>query len=126
MRPLEPVGSSMGSLETSGRRQHARGVAAPHHSQVTEHVGETAPTRTGSLRPRESPMRHFANEGQSAVAETAQGSEGDGAEPVTWTIVVPEVLLQLKLVPAPCSATGLLGGATHVAGSKRVDELADG
>jgi hypothetical protein len=67
-------------------------------------------------------MRHFANEGHRAVAETAQGLEGDGAESVTWTIVVPEVLLQLVLVLAPGSTTGLLGGATHVAGSKRVNQ----
>jgi hypothetical protein len=38
------------------------------------------------------------------------------------TIVVPEVFWQLVLVPGPGSATGLLGGATHVARSKRVDE----
>jgi hypothetical protein len=60
MRPLEPAASSMGRLETSGRREHARGVAAPHHSQVAEHIGETAPARTGSLCPGESPMHHFA------------------------------------------------------------------
>jgi hypothetical protein len=34
-RALEPAGSSMGSLKTSGRREHARGVAAPHHSLNT-------------------------------------------------------------------------------------------
>jgi hypothetical protein len=55
MRALEPAGSSMGNLETSGRREHARGVGAPHHSKVPENVGETAPVHTGSLRPREAP-----------------------------------------------------------------------
>jgi hypothetical protein len=122
MGPLVTAGSSMGSLETSGRREHARGVAAPQHSQVTEHVGGTSPARAGSLRTGESAMRHFTNEGHSVVAEMVQGFKGDGAESVTWTIVIPEVLLQLVLVTAPGSATGLLGGATHVAGSKRVDE----
>jgi hypothetical protein len=78
--------------------------------------------RTGSLRPGESPMRHFANEGHSPVAEMALGFGGDGAESVTLTTVVPEVLLQLVLVPAPGSAAGLLGRATHVARSKRADE----
>jgi hypothetical protein len=87
-----------------------------HRTTASEHVEETAPTRAGSLRPRESPLRHFANECHSAVVETAQGFEGDGAESVTWTIVVPEVLLQLVLVPAP--GTGLLKGATHVASPK--------
>jgi hypothetical protein len=87
MRALEPAGSSMGSLETSGRLEHASGVAPPHHSQVAEYVGETAPARTGSLRPGKRPMRHFANEGNNAFAETAQGFKGDGAESVTWTIV---------------------------------------
>jgi hypothetical protein len=121
MGALEPAGSSMHSLETSGRSEHARGVAAQHHSQVTEYVGETAPARTGSLRPGESPMRHVANAGHSAVAETAQGFKGDGAESVTWTIVVPKVLLKRVLVPALGSATGLMGGATHIAGSKGVE-----
>jgi hypothetical protein len=116
MQPLEQARSSMGSLETSGRRQHVRGVAAPHHSQLTEHVGETTPARTGSLHPGESHTSHFANEGHRAVAETAQGFEGNGAKSVTWTIVVPEVLLQVVLAPAPCSATGLLGGATQEGG----------
>jgi hypothetical protein len=72
--------------------------------------------------PWESPMCHFANEGHSAVAETAQGCKGDGAQSVTWTVVIREVLVQLFLVPAPGSATGSVGGASHVAGSKRMDE----
>jgi hypothetical protein len=38
----------MGTLKTSGRREHARGVAATHHSQVTEDVGETAPSCTST------------------------------------------------------------------------------
>jgi hypothetical protein len=58
-------------------------VAALYHSQMNKHVGETVLARTGSLRPGESPMRHFANEGHSAVAETAQGVKEDGAESVT-------------------------------------------
>jgi hypothetical protein len=49
-------------------------------------------------------------------------TEGDGTESVTRTIVVPEVFVQLFLVPATGSATGLLGGAVHIAGSERVDE----
>jgi hypothetical protein len=41
---------------------------------------------------------------------------------VTRAIVVPEVFVQLVLVPAPGSAAGLLRGAMHIAGSKRVYE----
>jgi hypothetical protein len=67
-------------------------------------------------------MRNFANVGQSAVTETTQGFKGDGAESVTRTIVVPQVLVQLFLVRATGSTTGLLGGAMHIAGSERVDE----
>jgi hypothetical protein len=76
MRALEPAGFSMGSLETSGLREHVTGVAARHHNQVTEHVGETAPTCTGSLRSGDSPMRHFTNESRRAVAEKTQGFKG--------------------------------------------------
>jgi hypothetical protein len=118
--------SGMGSLETRGRREHARGVAALRHSQVTEHVGETAPACAGRLRTRESPMRHFTNEGHSAVAETAQAFKGDGAESVTWTIVIPVVLLQFVLVPATGTATRLLGGAMHIAGTSYVHEREGG
>jgi hypothetical protein len=67
-------------------------------------------------------MRNFANEGHSALTETAQGFKGDGAESVTWTIVVSEVFVQLFLVLATGSAAGLLGGAMHIAASERVDE----
>jgi hypothetical protein len=74
------------------------------------------------LVPGESPMRNFANEGHSAVAETAQEIKGDGAGSVTRTIVVTEVFVQLRLVPATGSATGLLGGAMLIAGNRRVDE----
>jgi hypothetical protein len=122
MRALDPARAGMCGLKSSRRCEHARGVEAPHHSQVTENVGETAPTCTGCLRPGESPMRNFANEGHSAVAETAQGFKGDGPKSVTRTIVVPEVFVQLFLVPATGSATGLLGGAMHIAGSESVDE----
>jgi hypothetical protein len=122
MRAPEPARSGKRGLKTSCRSEHVRGVAAPHHSQVPENVGEAALARTGSLRPGESSMRNFANEGHSAVAEAAQGFEGDGAESVTWTIVALEVLLQLLLVPAPGRTTSLLGGAMHIAGSERVDE----
>jgi hypothetical protein len=118
MRALEPARSSMGSLETCGCREHARGVAAPHHSRVSEHVGETAPARTGSVHPGERPMHHFANEGHSVVAETAQGFKGDRAESVTWTIVVPEVVVQFVLVPAPGSGTGLLAERCTWLGAK--------
>jgi hypothetical protein len=41
---------------------------------------------------------------------------------VTRTVVVPEVFVQIVLVPAPGSAAGLLGGAMHVASSKKMDE----
>jgi hypothetical protein len=121
MRALEPARAAMCGLKSSRRREHARGVTAPHHSQVTENVGETAPTCMGRLRPGESPMRNFANEGHSAVAETAQGFKGDGAESVTRTIVVSEGFVQLLLVPRTGSATGLLGGAMHIDGSERVN-----
>jgi hypothetical protein len=70
-RALEPARSGMRGLKSSCRREYARGVAAPHHSQVTEIVEKTAPARTGRLHPGESPMRNFANEAHSAVAETA-------------------------------------------------------
>jgi hypothetical protein len=106
MSALEPARSGMRGLKSSCHREHARGVEAPHHSQVTENAGETAPACTGSLRPGENPMRNFANEGHSAVAETSQGFKGDGPESVTRTIVVLEVLVQLFLVPATGSATG--------------------
>jgi hypothetical protein len=66
-------------------------------------------------------MRNFANEGHSAVAETAQGFKGDGAESVTRTVVVPEVFVQPFVVSAAGCATGVLGGAMHIAGSETVD-----
>jgi hypothetical protein len=69
---MEPAGPSMSSLETSGRHRHARDVAAPQYSKVTEHVGETARARACRLRTGKSPMRHFTNEEQSAVPETVQ------------------------------------------------------
>jgi hypothetical protein len=125
MRALEPARSHMGCLQISGRHEHVRGVAALHHSQVTEDVGETAPACTDSLPPmRESSMRtrHFANEGHGAVAEMAQGLKGDGARSVTRTTVVPDIFAQLFSVADPGSATCWLGCAMHVAGSKRVDE----
>jgi hypothetical protein len=112
----------MCGLKSSRRREHARGVVAPHHSQVTENIGKAAPACMGRLRPGESPMRNFADECHSAVAEMAQGFERDGPERVTRTVVVREVLAQLFLVPATGSATGLLGGAMHIAGGERVDE----
>jgi hypothetical protein len=68
----------MGRSETSGRREHARGAATPHHNQVAEDVGEAAPTHTVSLHPRERPVRHFTNEGQSAVTEVAKDSKEMG------------------------------------------------
>jgi hypothetical protein len=90
MRALEPARAGMRGLKTSRRREHARGVSTPHHRQVTEIVGETAPACTGRLCPGERPMRNFANEGHSAITETAQGFKGDGAESVTRTVVVSE------------------------------------
>jgi hypothetical protein len=36
--------------------------------------------------------------------------------------VVPEVFVQLFVVPATGRATGLLGGAMHIAGFERMDE----
>jgi hypothetical protein len=91
MRALEPARSGMRGLKTSCCCDHARGVAAPHHSQVAENVGEAAPSCKGRLRPGESPMRYFANEGHSRL------------------LVVPEVFVHVFLDPAMGSATGLLG-----------------
>jgi hypothetical protein len=122
MRTLEPARAGMRGVKSSRRREHARGLAAPHYSQVPENVGETASTCTGRLRPGESPMRNFANEGHSAIAVTAQGFTGDGPESVTRTIMVPDIFVQLFLVPATGSATGLPGGAMHIAGSERAEE----
>jgi PAB1-binding protein PBP1 len=100
------------NLKPRGRREHARVVATLHHSQVAEDVGDAAPVHTGSLRPQESPMRHFTNEGHSAVADAAQGDEEIS---VARTDLVPEVFMHFCPVPAPGGATGLPGGAMHVA-----------
>jgi hypothetical protein len=63
----------MGSLKASDGGHHAAGVAAPHHSQVSEDIGEAAPLHAGSLCPWESPMRHVANEGHSTFTEATTG-----------------------------------------------------
>jgi hypothetical protein len=109
------------SLPGAGRVAEYR-LNVHNNSEGDRNVGETALPYTGRLCPRERPMRNFANEGHSAVTETAQGFKGDGAESVTRKIVVPEVFVQLFLFPAMGSATGLLVGAMHIAGSERVDE----
>jgi hypothetical protein len=82
----EPAGTRRGRLKSSSRREHARGVATSHHSQVAVDVGEAAPAHAGSLRPRESPMRHFANEARGAVADAAQGLKVDGSTRVARTV----------------------------------------
>jgi hypothetical protein len=112
----------MGSLKSSSCREHARGVAAPHHILVTVDVGEAAPLHSGSLPPRESPMRHFAHEDHGAVAEAVHGFKEVGAKRVARAVVVPEGIMQLFLLPALAGATGLRSRAMHVAGGKRVDE----
>jgi hypothetical protein len=114
MRALEPARASMRGLKTSRRREHARGVLAPHHSQVTENVGETAPGCTGRLCPGERPMRNFANEGHSAVTEMAQGFKGDGAESVFRTIVVPEVFVVCRKAANLCRVTLLAITSRHM------------
>jgi hypothetical protein len=114
-----PARSGMRRLEPSGRRKHARGAATPHHSQGAKDVEEASATHTGSLRPRQSPMRHFTNEGDGCF-EAGQGLKGDRAKRVSMTVMVPKVVMQLFLVPACSGATGVPGGAMHVAGRKRV------
>jgi hypothetical protein len=88
----------------SGRREHTRVVVTFHHSQAAEDVGEAAPVHTGSLRPKKNPMRHFRNEGHSAVADAAQGDEKIS---VARTDLVPDVFMHFFPVPAPGVATGL-------------------
>jgi hypothetical protein len=107
MRALVPARAGMCGWKSSRRHKHARDVAATHHSQVTENVGETAPACTGRVRLGESPMRNFANEGHSTVAETAQAFKGVRLESVNRTIVVSEVCVQLFLVLATGSAAHL-------------------
>jgi hypothetical protein len=67
-------------------------------------------------------MRHFANDGQSAVAEAAQELKGDGAKRVARTFLVPEVFIQLFLIPASGAPTGVQGGAMTKLGARGVDE----
>jgi hypothetical protein len=111
----------MRRLEPSGRSEHARGVATPHHGQVAEVVGQAEPEHVGSLRHRESRMRHFAKEDHATVAGAAQGLKGDGLKRVTRIVMAPEVFMQLFLVLALVGSTGVSGGAMHVAASSRVD-----
>jgi hypothetical protein len=101
----------MGRLEPCDRHEHAIGVATPHHSQVGEDVEEAASTRTGSVRPRESTVRRFTNEGHGAFAEAAHGLKGDGVKRVARTVMVPEEFMRLFLIPASGGTTGLLGRA---------------
>jgi hypothetical protein len=109
-----------GPLEPCDRREHATGVATPHHSQVAKDFGEAAPAQVamGSLRPREIPIRRFMSEGHDAVAEATQGLKGDGVQRVVRSVLVPQAFMQIFLLPAA-------GGATPgdaLAGSKKVDE----
>jgi hypothetical protein len=65
-----------------------------------------------SLLPKESPIRHFTKEGHGAIAEASQG---DGANRVARTGIVPVVFMHLFL-------NLVSGDAMHVAGSNRVDD----
>jgi hypothetical protein len=98
-----------GPSEVQQQGQHADRVVAQLNSQVAVDVGAPALTYAARLSSRESPMRHFANEGHGAVTEAAQGFKGDGTERAVGAVVVTEVLLHfssfrlLAALPACCN-----------------------